>query len=313
METSSTTNLAFRDTDPLHRFNLPQAASNSNRRTRPPPMDLSHGLEQENRVPLAPKKLDRRMSKGGLRGMFTRTKDHSEKGTILSLKEETAPTSATTDSSRSMAPSSQTPSAAATPLTPATPANPAQSRQSRLKSQFRKSVKPKGATGKPSPRSTHCSPRALPRTSTTWDPPPLFQAYPQAIKHATLAASTSSADVILRLSKKNGLLPDDNLQTTEEGETDQDATAKKAEKAKTKHRRQLSGPASKGDWTQKIFILVTSGYILQYAGEGTFDRLPEKMMQLGTESVAFASDAIPGKHWVLQVSQAVRIFLIVNT
>jgi hypothetical protein len=32
--------------------------------------------------------------------------------------------------------------------------------------------------------------------------------------------------------------------------------------------------------------------------------LPEKMMQLGKDTVAFASDAIPGRHWVLQVSQA---------
>jgi len=28
------------------------------------------------------------------------------------------------------------------------------------------------------------------------------------------------------------------------------------------------------------------------------------MMQLGRDSVAFASDVIPGKHWVLQISQA---------
>jgi hypothetical protein len=253
-------------------------------------------------VPLAPKKLDRRISKGGLRGMFTRTKDHAENGTILSVKEESGPTSATTDSTLT-----PVTSAAATPPTPATPATPVPSRHSRLniKSQF-KSVKQKTATGKPSPSSTQSSPRTLLRTSTTWDPPPLFQAYPQAIKHATLAASALSADVILRMSsrKKDGLLRDDNLQKTEEGDRDQEVTDKKAEKAKSKHRRQLSGSMSKGEWTQKIFIIVTSGYILQYAGEGNFDRLPEKMMQLGTESVAFASDAIPGKHWVLQVSQA---------
>jgi hypothetical protein len=79
---------------------------------------------------------------------------------------------------------------------------------------------------------------------------------------------------------------------------------KKTEKARAKHRRQVSGSISKADWTQKIFVLVTSGYLLQYSGEGSFDRLPEKMMQLGKDSVAFASDVIPGKHWVLQISQA---------
>ncbi|KAI4130723.1 MAG: hypothetical protein LQ341_006429, partial [Variospora aurantia] len=41
-----------------------------------------------------------------------------------------------------------------------------------------------------------------------------------------------------------------------------------------------------------------------YAGEGSFDRFPEKIMSIGQESAAFASDAIPGKHWVLQVSHA---------
>ena len=50
--------------------------------------------------------------------------------------------------------------------------------------------------------------------------------------------------------------------------------------------------------------IVLSRYLLQYSGDGSFDRLPEKMMQLGKDSVAFASDVLPGKHWVLQISQA---------
>ncbi|KAJ9636795.1 hypothetical protein H2199_007789 [Coniosporium tulheliwenetii] len=54
----------------------------------------------------------------------------------------------------------------------------------------------------------------------------------------------------------------------------------------------------------KLYILVTSGYVLQYAGEGPSDRLPEKILQLGKDSAAFASDLIPGRHWVLQISQA---------
>jgi hypothetical protein len=71
-----------------------------------------------------------------------------------------------------------------------------------------------------------------------------------------------------------------------------------------KHSRQASESISKADWTSKIYVLVTSGYILQYSSEGQFDRLPEKMIQLGKDSVAFASDVIPGRHWVLQISQA---------
>jgi hypothetical protein len=116
-----------------------------------------------------------------------------------------------------------------------------------------------------------------------------------------------SADSIIRISnhKRNHSLRDEIAQTRANNEgQDQSAAARKTEKAKSKHRRQISGSISKADWTQKIFVLVTSGYLLQYSGEGSFDRLPEKMMQLGKDSVAFASDVIPGKHWVLQISQS---------
>lgn len=72
--------------------------------------------------------------------------------------------------------------------------------------------------------------------------------------------------------------------------------ATKTENTKNIHQKQLSIPFTKVEWTRKIFILVTSGYLLQYASAGSFDRVPEKMMKLGKDSVAFASDAIPGKH-----------------
>lgn len=55
----------------------------------------------------------------------------------------------------------------------------------------------------------------------------------------------------------------------------------------------------------KLFVLVTSGYLLQYAEEGPSDRLPEKVLHLGKESAAFACDLVPGKHYVLQVAQAI--------
>ena len=308
METSSSTSLAFRDTDPSHRFTPHQLALNSSRRARPPPMDLLCREDQENRVPLAPKKLDRRASKGGLRGMFTRTKGE-EKSTVSPLKKENTPISATTAGARSPATSSQKAPRSATTVssTLATPATPAvQGRHSRiaLRSSSSKSLKEskhKNPEDRSIPKSIQAFPHAPTRASAAWDPPPLFQAYPQSIKHATLAASNLSADAILRMSnhKKISILRNEVAHVAEEDAMERNVTAKKA---KTKHRRQLSG--SKADWTQKIFVLVTSGYLLQYAGEGTFDRLPEKMLQLGTESVAFASDTIPGKHWVLQVSQA---------
>ncbi|KAL9943520.1 hypothetical protein ACHAO5_006859 [Verticillium nonalfalfae] len=132
----------------------------------------------------------------------------------------------------------------------------------------------------------------------TWDPPPLFQAYPQAIKYAHLPAPILSADTILRHNERKGSLTirEDLTQLS----PDDDPTGEKAKK----HRREPSGSASKQEWTTKIYVLCTSGYLLQYSGEGHFDRLPEKMLQLSKDSAAFVSDALPGRHWVLQVSSA---------
>ncbi|KAH7391512.1 hypothetical protein BKA64DRAFT_106887 [Cadophora sp. MPI-SDFR-AT-0126] len=290
---------------------------NSNRRERPPMINLPTG-DIASRVPLRQPKVQRKDSKGGLRGMFTRNK--TEKVVVIPpLIEETPPLSGFSERSmRAVAEASLPRSLSVkmakqnpekpTPVTEVTmPATPAKSTAKSSRMNLRsKSVKSVKTPSKPTPKSpsTKSSPRPPTRTSAAWDPPPLFQAYPQAIKHAQLSASTLSADAILRMSnhKRNNSLRDEIAQTEATNLTP--GVARKAERAKSKHKRQISGSLSKADWTQKIFVLVTSGYLLQYSGEGSFDRLPEKMMQLGKDSVAFASDVIPGKHWVLQISQA---------
>jgi hypothetical protein len=141
-------------------------------------------------------------------------------------------------------------------------------------------------------------------TSSDLEAPPLFQAYPQAIKHASLSAPTLSAEAILKHhSRRRGTsLGQDTLRDVVELGS---LNGKKEEKAKKKHKRKTSSPITNADWTNKVYVLLTSGCLLQYAGDGSFDRLPERVMQLGKDSVAFASDVIPGKHWVLQVSQDV--------
>ncbi|KAJ4300270.1 hypothetical protein N0V88_002942 [Collariella sp. IMI 366227] len=133
-----------------------------------------------------------------------------------------------------------------------------------------------------------------------WNQPPLFKAYPQAIKHAHLPACTVPAEVVLRMHnhKNSGSLSSILSPSTI------DIEESTSDKSKKRHRRNGSGSTSKFEWTTKVFVLVTSGYLLQYAGEGSFDRLPERILQLGKDSAAFASDAIPGRHWVLQVSSA---------
>lgn len=132
----------------------------------------------------------------------------------------------------------------------------------------------------------------------TWDPPPLFQAYPQAVKHATLRAPSLSAESIIRLhANRNHIAKPRSDSHAPEPYSSGDSKEKwlKGHKA--------ADSLSKGDWICKIFVLVTSGYLLQYAGDGSFDRSPEKIMPLTKESAAFASDAIPGQPYVLQVSQ----------
>jgi hypothetical protein len=280
------------------------------RRERPPEVYISAEEGNESRVPLKQPKVQRRESKGGLRGMFTRNKVE-RKAVPPVLEESTAESSSErpTALAESALPRSVSIRRTGTasdsiPATPITPGRPV-SRHSRINMRS-KSVKHKTPV-KPSPKSSKSTSKTSPkRPSAAWDPPPLFQAYPQSIKHAQLSASSLSADSILRISnhQRNNSLREEIAQVRLLDGPDQSAAAKKSEKARAKHRRQVSGSISKAEWTQKIFVLVTSGYLLQYAGEGSFDRLPEKMMQLGKDSVAFASDVIPGKHWVLQISQA---------
>jgi len=137
-----------------------------------------------------------------------------------------------------------------------------------------------------------------------WKPPPLFQAYPQSFKHECLSAPAISADSILRLHATMGKSDTDNGRNGSLGHDQAaDAARKKKEQKERKHTRTVSSTINKVEWTNKVYVLATTGYILQYAGEGKNDRLPEKMLPLGPKSVAFASDAIPGKHWVLQISQ----------
>ena len=286
-----------------------QATFSANQRARPPDMEFPAEVE-ENRVPLKPQKFRMRESRGGLRGLLTRNK--VDKNAVLPVLEDTPPSAISETSMNAIAEKALDRSSSlkkvatlpdSTPAVPSTPKPASKPSRMNLRSMSVKRKPPKS-----SPKSsTKSSTKPATRTSATWDPPPLFQAYPQAIKHATLSASTMSADSILRTSnhKRNHSLRDEIAQTRANvSRADQSAAAKKAGKARSKHQRQISGSISKADWIQKIFVLVTSGYLLQYAGEGSFDRLPEKMMQLGKDSVAFASDVIPGKHWVLQISQS---------
>ncbi|KAM4056835.1 peptidase family M20/M25/M40 protein [Hirsutella rhossiliensis] len=137
--------------------------------------------------------------------------------------------------------------------------------------------------------------------TANWSMPPLFKAFPQAVRHVILPAATISADAILRLNEKRqgmGLAEEAAVSAQANGL----GSRGEKDKDKKKHRRLASASAESLEWTTKIFVLVTSGYLLQYAGDGHFDRMPEKILRLGPSSAAFATDAIPGRHWVVRVS-----------
>jgi hypothetical protein len=140
----------------------------------------------------------------------------------------------------------------------------------------------------------------------SWEPPPLFQAFPQSVKHATVQACVFAPEVLMRTQSQRRqaeVLRERMDSARDLSIIDEDgAEAKRLEKT---HRRLISNsvlnpPAP--ELVNKIYILVTAGYVLQYAGDGSFDRTPEKVLKLGKESAAFACDLIPGKHWVLQIS-----------
>lgn len=139
------------------------------------------------------------------------------------------------------------------------------------------------------------------KTLASWDPPELFKAYPQAIKHARLRAPTTQVKAILQLYHERKIASlDQNVEQNRALDHEKNEGAKKKrEKAKYS----TLAITANDCWAEKVYVLATSGYLLEYAGDGAFDRLPEKLMRLGRESAAFASDAIAGEHWVLQVSR----------
>lgn len=124
-----------------------------------------------------------------------------------------------------------------------------------------------------------------------WEMPQLFKAFPQTVRQATLPAVTMHTEMVLRLHEKSVSAAAESL-ILESSNT--------KEKSRRKHAKNPS--LSNLQWTTKIYLLVTSGYLLQYSGLGNYDRLPEKVLKLSQASAAFVTDSIPGKHWVLQVS-----------
>ncbi|KKK16740.1 hypothetical protein AOCH_004454 [Aspergillus ochraceoroseus] len=275
---------------------LPTVASSRPLRVRP----SDYEDVQEERVPLQPANVKRQSSKSSLRYIFSREK---------ALRKPTDSKLSGIDEVQNLMKDAQAPSETTAPLSPTACATPQTA--TTVPTLVTSSPIDSDRSRTPSNRRPKPHDRQQLASDVGWKPPPLFQAYPQAIKHTTLEAPALSADSIVRLhatfKAKGSSLEDLDLHLTHSanGEPSEDLTARrrKLEKERKKYLRTLSENIDKNEWSQKVYLLATSGYILQYSGRGKHDRLPEKMLLLGPKSVAFASDAIPGKHWVLQVSQ----------
>ncbi|KAL5340771.1 hypothetical protein BJX70DRAFT_396470 [Aspergillus crustosus] len=264
---------------------------------RPRPSDFDNGNLE--RVPLQPAHVKRQSSRSSLRHIFSREKParKSTDAKLSGIEEDQG--SVQQDQAEAAAPLSPSDCATPRPMvytpTAATPSMSTSNPLSKLQQKQRTKTEEEDLP---------------PAEDVAWKPPALFKAYPQGLKHATLAAPVLSGDSIMRLhatfKARGASLRDDDQASqpaNEEPSDDTIARRKKLSKENQKYSRALSDNIENGEWTRRVYVLATTGYILQYAGEGKHDRLPEKMLLLGSKSVAHASDAIPGKHWVLQVSQ----------
>ncbi|KAI1275333.1 hypothetical protein F5Y07DRAFT_370542 [Xylaria sp. FL0933] len=265
--------------------------STSLRRARPPNIDLA---QNENRVPLRTEKSMKRDSKIGLRGIFTRSKA----GKTDKDFEDSSRTSRPPGIRASLAEFGNWPYRLHSSRSEASLVNPL-------------AVDPRSTaadlSAPYSSRGNFSTDRLQPTVplrgravTKPWNPPPLFQVYPQAVKHATLPVCNVPIEVLARYgeTRSGNLINEPGIRSSEHGN---DSTLR-IKGDTLKKRQRLASLRNASEWTSKIFVLVTSGYLLQYAAEGTFNRVPEKILQLTATSAAYASDLIPGRHWVLQVA-----------
>ncbi|KAK4506034.1 hypothetical protein PRZ48_003999 [Zasmidium cellare] len=180
----------------------------------------------------------------------------------------------------------------------------ADAEQGRIRPTTSRSYTGRGARHIPLKEQPPLPPLPADRKLRSFDPPPLFQVWPQSRKSGVLEVSSVTPELPSHKTKSRtsgGLFEQGgNLSSLNiPGNRGSGTTVKSA------IRHGASGSISNQRLPERIFVLTTSGFLLQYANEGPTDRLPERMLQLGKESAAYASDLIPGRHHVLQIAQAV--------
>ncbi|THC88208.1 hypothetical protein EYZ11_012344 [Aspergillus tanneri] len=243
------------------------------------PEECHNDGDSNEQVPLQPPPVKRESAKSGLRSLFGREKNSRKPAsdTELSGVDETQ-MSAAHDAPGHVAPFSPTSVSTPTMVT----SSSTDPHRTKLTS------KPRGRPGEDKPWTA----------DTGWKPPPLFQAYPQALKNDTLPSPGLSVDSILRLhatsATKSSSRDEGSSNSLHNGTSaaNPGARKKKDDKEKKKHLRTLSETIDKAEWSQKVYILATNGYILQYSGSGKHDRLPEKMLRLGPKYLSLLGKTI---------------------
>lgn len=274
---------------------------------------ISYAAELENRMPIRQEKLDkaeklsRRELKSGLRSIFRKPRSSRHTQTSTPSACATKSTGSRTSRTKINQPQQRFQHDPSLPTDCSWKSLPIMMEDPEREHSLQQHV-----TAAPTRKKTATSRygRQTPKDiSSGWSLPPLFKAYPQAIRHATLPATSLTAEVVLRINdKKNSLqAKGEEGATVNAIQADDDRVEGDKGKPKKRSRRNQTASAADFEWTAKTYILVTSGYLLQYSGEGNFDRLPEKFLRLGPSSAAFATDAIPGRHWVVQVSSVADV------
>lgn len=133
---------------------------------------------------------------------------------------------------------------------------------------------------------SHASTAVMP-----WPPPPLCQAYQQSVKHAMMSMCTVPTETLQRLSS--------TTKATARKLSDANDAGKRPEPRMRLSRATLT--KSPMEFASKIYVLTNSSWLFQYSADGDNDRPPERALRISKDSAAFASDLIPGRHWVIQV------------
>lgn len=66
-------------------------------------------------------------------------------------------------------------------------------------------------------------------------------------------------------------------------------------------------PPESPELSRKIFSLTKNGYVLQYSDRGPTDRAPERVQRLTPDTVAIASDFIPGRPYTVLIADSANL------